>query len=134
MYSANALAEQVRQAREGSAPYSFTWALSAIPTNFAIRTVVMRGFVISFFVRARVAIMRRRQLAYNGQGIRHDGNCKLARVLTKSVEDGRCTVVLPFYGVDGSLLDVPVPMPSEGWSDIESVLRPMLLELMEVSN
>ena len=129
MYSANALAEQVRQAREGSAPYSFTWALSALPHNFVICTVVMRGF--SFFVTARVAIMRRRQFAYNGQGIRHDGNCKLARVLTKSVEDGRCTVVLALCGVDGSLLDVPVPMPSE--SDIESVLRPMLLELMGVS-
>ena len=78
--------------------------------------------------------MRRRQLAYNGLGTRHDGNCNLARILVRSVEDGRCAVVLAFCGVDGSLLDVPVPMPSESWSDIESVLRPMLLELMEVSN
>ena len=76
--------------------------------------------------------MRRRQLAYNSQGLRHDGNYKLAKILRSFVDGKRCTVVLAFCGTDGSFLDVPVPMPSESWTNIKKVLCPLLAEIKDV--
>ena len=63
LYSSHALAEQVRAEREGVAPYSLAWAVSALPGNVILRQVVLKGF--TGFIDARVRVMRRRQLAYN---------------------------------------------------------------------
>ena len=67
VYSASVLAAQVLHHREGMAPYSFSWVLGAFLGNKALRAVVLKGF--SAFVDARVELMRRRQFAYNSQGI-----------------------------------------------------------------
>ena len=77
----------------------------------------------------RVRIMRRRQLLYNGQGLRHDGCLWLAKIIAPRHQ---YLVILAFCGVDGSLLDVPQPRPSESWADISAVLEPLLQELLEV--
>ena len=41
-------------------------------------------------------------------------------------------MALAFAGVDGSLVDVPTPVRSESWKNIEAVLRPLLEELKDV--
>ena len=57
----------------------------------------MVGF--SNFVRARVAIMRRRQIIYNARVIRSDGNWKLA-VRIRDPEKGRFfSVAIAFCGL-----------------------------------
>ena len=73
--------------------------------------------------------MRRRQFVYNGQGIRHDGNYGLAKRIVQRRGESRRTVVIAFCGLDGSLLEPPVSRETEDWSDIESVLRPLLQDL-----
>lgn len=83
----------------------------------------MQGF--SFFLKARVDIMRRRQFVYNGQGLRHDGNYKLAARIIPA----KFTVVIAFCGVDGSLMQPVVPKLTEDWPDIEAVLKPLLEDL-----
>ena len=92
---------------------------------------MLKGF--TGFIDARVRVMRRRQLAYNSQGIRCDGNYKLAKILRRSLLRRRtATVVIAFCGTDGSLLDVPVPLPTEGFDHIQTVLEPLLREIQEV--
>ena len=130
VYSASALALQCRQHRSGHAPYSLAWQISALPRNRALRAVVLRGF--SSFLIARARAVRRLQLLYNGQGLRHDGCFWLAKVLITPVIGGKATVVIAFCGVDGSLLHVPVPVRSESWKCIEAVLRPLLEERRDV--
>ena len=131
LYSSYALAEQVRAERAGVAPYSFAWAVAALPGNGILRQIVLKGF--TGFIDARVRVMRRRQLAYNSQGIRCDGNYKLAKFLRRSLLKKRtATVVVAFCGTDGSLLDVPVPLPTEGFDHIQAVLEPLLREIQEV--
>ena len=131
LYSSHALAEQVRAEREGVAPYSFAWAVASIPDNSILREIVLKGF--TGFIDARVRVMRRRQLAYNSQGIRCDGNYKLAKILKRALRRKRTsTVVVAFCGTDGSLLDVPAPLPTEGFDHIQSVLEPLLVEIQEV--
>ena len=77
--------------------------------------------------------MRRRQVAYNSQGIRCDGNFKLTKFLRLSQFKKRTTtVVVAFCGTDGSLLDVPAPLPMEGFDHIQTVLEPLLREIQEV--
>ena len=79
LYAANALADQTRMHSVNLAPYSFAWQVQAVPSNAALRKVILRGF--SSFVKARVGIMRRRQFVYNGQGLRHDGCFWLAKII-----------------------------------------------------
>ena len=120
IYSTNALSEQVRIEREGGAPYDFAWAVASLPGNGILREIVLKGFM--GFIDARVRVMRRRQLAYNSQGIRCDGNYKLAKILRRAPFKKRtATVVIAFCGTDGSLLDVPVPLPTEGFAHIETI-------------
>ena len=131
IYSTNALSEQVRMEREGAAPYDFAWAVASLPGNGILREIVLKGFM--GFIDARVRVMRRRQLAYNSQGIRCDGNYKLAKILRRAPFKKRtATVVIAFCGTDGSLLDVPVPLPTEGFAHVEKVLEPLLREIQEV--
>eukprot|EP00973_Karenia_brevis_P000510 71377-Karenia_brevis.AAC.1 len=76
--------------------------------------------------------MKRRQLVYNAQGLRHDGCYKLAKIIAAGRGKRKhrpYTVVLAFCGVDGSLLDVPVPTKTEDWADIAPVLEPLLREI-----
>ena len=120
LYASAALTEQCRLHNAGAAPYSFAWILRALPDNKVLQRVVLRGF--AGFVQARVRIMRRRQLAYNGQGLRHDGCFWLAKI----IKGGKFTVALALFGADGSLLDVPQPTATESWCDIQSALRPLL--------
>ena len=86
LYAANALAEQCRIHTDGSAAYSSAWSLRALPGNRELRAIVLRGF--AGFVRARVRVMRRRQLLYNGQGLRHDCCFWLAKILITHVSGG----------------------------------------------
>lgn len=130
IYAANALAWQVRQHNKQAAPYSLAWALGALPKSKALRPLILKVF--STFVRARVRVMRRRQIAYNSQGLRHDGNYKLAKILIDSVDGMQCTVVFALCGVDGSLIDVPAPLPTEAWPHIVKVLDPLLREIQQV--
>ena len=95
LFSSHALAEQVRVEREGVAHYSFAWAVASIPDSSMLREIVLKGF--TGFIDARVRVMRRRQLAYNSQGIRCDGNYKLAKILRRSLLRRRtATVVVAF--------------------------------------
>ena len=77
--------------------------------------------------------MRARQLVYNGQGIRHDGNYGLAkRIIThRALGERQHTVVLGFCGVDGSLLQPIQACETEDWPDIKLVLRPLLEGIKE---
>ena len=77
-YSSNALAEQLRQRRADTAPYSLSWALTYLPSAKQLRPLILKVF--SSFAKARTRIMRRHQLAYNAQGLRHDGNYALAKI------------------------------------------------------
>jgi len=130
IHSASALAFQLRMERSGTAPYSFAWALQAVPNNKVLRVVVLRAF--NSFVGARVRIMRRRQLAYNSQGIRADGNCKLAKIILRRPDSELRTVVLGFCGTDGSLVDVPVPVHAETWTYVKQILPPLLQDMRDV--
>ena len=130
IYAANALAWQVRQHSKQASPYSLAWALGTLPKSKALRPLIRKVF--STFVRARVRVMRRRQIAYNSQGLRHDGNYKLAKILIDSVDGMQCTVVFALCGVDGSLIDVPAPLPTEAWPHIVKVLGPLLREIQQV--
>ena len=129
-YSANALAEQLRQSRSDTAPYSLSWALTALPKSRQLRPLILKVF--ASFVVASARIMRRRQIAYNAQGLRHDGNYGLAKILATKVDGARCSVVLAVCGTDGSLLDVPVPLPTEGFQHVRGVLEPLLREIQAV--
>ena len=75
--------------------------------------------------------MRRRQLRYNGKGIRLDGNHSLGKIILPSAAEAY-TVAMGFCGLDGSLL-VPVePLKAECWEEIEPMLRRLLQELKQV--
>ena len=130
IYSGNALAEQLRQRRDGTAPYAMSWVLAAIPQSRQLRPIVCKAFAA--FVQARVDIMRRRQMAYNAQGLRHDGNFDLAKILSEKVHDCKCTVVVAVCGTDGSLTDVPSPLPTEGWPHLRKMFEPLLRDIQTV--
>ena len=130
IYTANALAEQLRQQRDGTAPYVMSWVLAAVPNCKQLRPLIYKAFAA--FVQARVRIMRRRQMAYNAQGLRHDGNFDLAKILSEKVNDCKCTVVVAVCGTDGSLIDVPSPLPTEGWPHLRKMLEPLLRDIQTV--
>ncbi len=137
VYAANALGLVRRHDRESLSPYSLAWQLQAIPDSAVLRLVMSRG--LRHFVKARVQVMKRRQFVYNAQGLRCDGNFKLAIrvVVPKFDKSGKrsrwwsrpYTVVLAFCGTDGSLLQPVTLHKAESWADIQSVLVPLLMEI-----
>ena len=129
LYSANALAAAISMEKRGAAPYSLAWQLQAVPKCKVLRSVVVRAF--RAFVSQRVAVMRKRQILYNAQGLRHDGNYKLAKRIYIRGERP-FSVVIAICGVDGSLIDVIRPRATEAWPDIKAVLEPLLMEIKEV--
>ena len=96
-----------------------------MPEDAVLRAVLLRG--LRALVSARVQVMRKRQLLYNGKGVRLDGNFQLAKILLQKL-----TVVLGICGLDGSLLIPCVSLTAEAWKDISSVLEPMLQEIRDV--
>ena len=123
LYAANTLAESQRLCDRGLGPYSTAWYLTACPGSEGLSALIAKGF--SHFLPGRIAAMSKHQHVYNGQGLRFDGNFKLAKLLRSP----RHTVVLAFCGVDGSLLQPPVIAETESWDNIEKVLRPLLRDL-----
>ena len=131
LYSANALAAALQDDWQRCSPYSVAWQLRAVPEDAVLRAVLLRG--LRALVSARVQVMRKRQLVYNGKGIRLDGNFQLAKILLQKNDEGEAlTVVLGICGLDGSLLIPCVPLTAEAWKDISSVLEPMLQEIRDV--
>jgi len=110
-------------------PQSLCEVCDAVPKRQELQAMLRRALVN--FLEARVAVLRRRQFLYNGQGIRHDGNYGLAKRIITDKRRGRrpFTVVLGFCGVDGSLLEPVVARETEDWPDIKSALAPLLCGL-----
>ena len=76
LYLANYAAVLARGAVQ-EAPQDDSWILRALPPAEQLSAILMKG--LWHFVKGRVAIMRRRQLLFNGKGHRGDGNFKLAK-------------------------------------------------------
>jgi hypothetical protein len=134
LYASNALAFCARQHRNGTAPYDLAWCLASIPRCRPLREMVMAA--ARDLVRSAVAAMRRRQFVYNAQGIRGDGNYKLAKRIALASSGGRrperpYTVVLAWCAVDGSLLQPVSARRTEDIADIESDLAPMLRDIQQ---
>ena len=128
-YAANALADMQRMDSRGAQPYAPLWQLKALQKNQALRRIVQAAF--SAFINERVQSLRARQLIYNAQGLRHDGNFKLAKIIysASATRKRPFSVVLGFCCVDGSLLQPPTPCETESWPDIERVLRRLLQDI-----
>ena len=110
-------------------PQTLQEVCDAVPKNMALREMLMQA--LEHFLAKRVAVMRRRQFVFNGQGIRHDGNYGVAKRIwsPKKYKLPKKTVVIAFCGVDGSLLEPVVAKETEAWADIESVLKPLLKDM-----
>ena len=83
------------------------WAIAAVPSNAVLRSVILTAF--AHFLESAVKMMVRRVCVYNGQGLRNDGNYKLAKRIGYKSSDGKFavrprSVVSGICGVDGSLL------------------------------
>lgn len=134
LYASNALAFCARQHRNGTAPYNLAWCLASVPRCRPLRELVLAA--AQNLARSAVAAMRQRQFVYNAQGIRGDGNYKLAKRIAFASAGGRrperpYTVVLAWCAVDGSLLQPVAAKRTEDFADIESDLAPMLRDIQD---
>ena len=58
-------------------PETLVQVLEQVPRCRALRELLLQ--VLDKFLDKRVAVLRRRQFCYNGQGVRHDGNYGFAK-------------------------------------------------------
>jgi len=129
LYSTNALTEAMAMERRNLAPYALAWQVYALPDDGVIRAVLLQG--LRNFAAARVEVMKRRQLCYNGRGIRMDGNFDLAKIIIVEEGGDAFTVVMGFCGLDGSLLIPPLPLTHESFQRIETILTPLLHDIKD---
>ena len=100
----------MRLDRSGYSPYSLAWQMAAVPRTPALRAIILKGF--ANFVSSRTAVMRRRQFRYNATIVRSDGNHKLGRRIWEKDAGRPYNAVLAVCGLDGSLLEPPLPIES----------------------
>ena len=98
-----------------------------MPSRRALKCILLRFF--QPFLQKRVAALIDLQLLYNGQGLRVDGNYKIAkRIMARSgkfwAQKANC--IIAWCGLDGSLLRPPTLSNSESWSSLERDLDGLL--------
>lgn len=108
----------------------------SLPCRRELQLLAIRA--LTGLIDAKVQRMRRLLQLYCGQGIRHDGNFKLAARLSSGSVTINCkrhktgcpySVVLGFTGTDGALLMPLMPAAGESWERVREVLVPYLEEL-----
>ena len=126
MYTANCLSFV---ARRGDGENGLGWAMAAIPKRKVLSFVL--GRALDEFLDKKVFEMQEQLFVYCGQGLRNDGNFKLAKRIGVRRQGSRSaarpsTVVLGFCGVDGTLLAPVHPMRTEDFTDNPRLFRRVL--------
>ncbi|CAK0808275.1 unnamed protein product, partial [Prorocentrum cordatum] len=103
----------------------------ALPKRKMLGMIALRAF--SAPISRRVSEMRRLRSAYNGSGLRVDGNFKLAKKIWRGAGKARqkpFSCVLGICGTDGSPLQPVAPVRGGAWMDIKRVLQPLLADIV----
>jgi hypothetical protein len=134
LYSANALADALRESNPAAQSGSLVFSLQAIPHAGPLKKLILHFF--HNFVQARVQIATDLQLIFNGQGLRGDGNYNISTRVAEYTDGrwvrGKWTEVLAWCGLDGSLLKPMALAASEKMTDIIADLQPMLERMQKV--
>lgn len=108
-------------------------AMAAIPPSPGLKEVIIAG--LENFIEKRCEVVSDALIEFTGQGLRSDGNIKLARRMRKKSGEWfrqPYNCLLAWCGVDGSFLRPVSPVHSESFETISKDME-TLLDRMHVA-